>query len=226
MDKQARRGATLKVLYTILTLLHFGSLFAGTAYTTMGPVVKVESSVGTGTAFAISEGAGKTVLVTNWHVVRDDKKVVIKAFFWNKGRTKILAWYKLEGKVLSTHEALDLVLLTIPSVFEIPVARLSDAHELEILTAVLAVGCGLGEDVQIYRGVIIDQEWDSPTDSHSQNLIQTDCFIQPGVSGGPLWEFRNGRWQVIGIMCRGFRGTSMTFALPISRLIKLGKVTK
>jgi S1-C subfamily serine protease len=226
MDKQARRGATLKVLYTILTLLHFGSLFAGTAYTTMGPVVKVEASAGTGTAFAIRADRGKTILVTNWHVVRDDKKVSIKAFFWNEARTKILAWYKIEGKVLSTHKELDLALLEIPSVFKIPLARLSDAHALEILTPVLAVGCGLGEDVQIYRGVIIDQEWDSPTEANAQNLMQTDCFIQPGVSGGPLWEFRAGQWQVIGIMCRGFRGTGMTFAIPISRLKKLGRVTK
>ena len=212
----------MKILLIILTLFSVPELFGGLAYDVMSPVVKIETSRGFGSAVAVAENKSSTTLITNWHIVENDRKVTVRAFFWNDEHTQILGWFTTEATVLISKKDIDLALIQIPAYFKLPTAPIHVAKDLRLLTPVMAVGCGMEEDVQIYRGVITDQDWDDPKGAPSkQDLIQSDAFIQPGCSGGALWAQVGEEWKVIGITVGGFIGTAMTFSIPISRVFQL-----
>ena len=192
---------------------------ADEAYDVMAPVVKLEAPSWSGSGFAVKRDDNGTYILTNAHVVRGLKKINVKIFYWNEQKTKIVGWYMVEGKVVKVFDNADLGIVWISPWVALPVAEIAVAKDLRILTPAMAVGCGLGEDVQIYRGVITDQEWDCKSGKQDcTDLVQTDCHIVGGCSGGPLFVQHEGRWVVIGVMNSAFSGTRMTFAVPIWKL--------
>jgi serine protease Do len=156
---------------------------------------------GQGSGFIISaDGA----ILTNAHVVREAKQVTVKL----SDRREYVA------RVLGSDPATDIAVLKIDAK-GLPTVRLGDAKTAEVGDQVLAIGAPYGFEQTATQGIISAKGRSLPGDSFVP-FIQTDAAVNPGNSGGPLFD-AGGR--VIGINAQiysrsgGFQG--LAFAIPI-----------
>jgi len=156
---------------------------------------------GQGSGFIV--GADGTIL-TNAHVVRDAKEVTVKL----TDRREYVA------KVLGSDPKTDIAVLKIDAK-NLPVVTLGKVSDLRVGEWVLAIGSPFGFENTVTAGVVSAKGRSLPDDS-SVSFIQTDVAVNPGNSGGPLF---NTRGEVVGINSQiysrtgGYQGVS--FAIPI-----------
>jgi serine protease Do len=163
---------------------------------------------GVGSGFIISPDG---LILTNAHVVRDASEVTVKMTDRREYRAKVLgsdpktdvAVLKIEGKNL-------------------PVVPLGRTKDLKVGEWVLAIGSPYGLESTVTAGVVSAKGRSlGPEDSYVP-FIQTDVAVNPGNSGGPLF---NTRGEVIGINSQiysqtgGYQGLS--FAIPIDVATKI-----
>jgi serine protease Do len=172
-----------------------------------------------GSGFFISSNG---YLLTNRHVVDDVKKVTVTL---NDRR-------ELDADVVGTDERTDVAVLKVVG-DHYPALKLGDSDKLRVGEPVLAIGSPFGFDYSASAG-IISATSRSVTVDNAVPFIQSDVVLNPGNSGGPLF---NQRGDVIGINSRIFSGTGgymgLSFSIPIdvameiaNQLIKDGKVTR
>jgi len=146
-----------------------------------------EEEAGSG---VVVEIAGRTVVVTNRHVVHraslDDIKVRL-----DDGR-------ELVPRRLWSDAATDLAVLEIEA--DVDLARLADGDTVLVGDTVLAIGSPFGLARSITLGIVSakgrrDLELGDGA-VQFQDFIQTDAAINPGNSGGPLVNLRG---EVVGI---------------------------
>jgi serine protease Do len=156
---------------------------------------------GLGSGFIVSPDG---VIMTNAHVVRDAREVTVKL---NDRR-------EFRAKVLGTDPKTDIAVLKIDA-SNLPVVPLGHSSDLKVGEWVLAIGSPYGFDSTVTAGVVSAKGRSLPDDSNVP-FIQTDVAVNPGNSGGPLF---NTRGEVVGINSQiysqtgGFQGLS--FAIPI-----------
>ena len=156
---------------------------------------------GAGSGFIVSPDG---VILTNAHVVRDAKEVTVKL----QDRREYRA------RVLGSDAKTDVAVLKIDAK-NLPVVPIGKSSELKVGEWVLAIGSPFGLDSSVTAGVVSAKGRSLPDDS-AVPFIQTDVAVNPGNSGGPLF---NTRGEVIGINSQiysqtgGYQGLS--FAIPI-----------
>ena len=100
-------------------------------------------------------------------------------------------------------------------------SRLGNTSDLQVGEWVLAIGSPFGFENTVTAGVVSAKGRSLPDDS-AVPFIQTDVAVNPGNSGGPLF---NTRGEVIGINSQiysrtgGYQGLS--FAIPIDLALKI-----
>ncbi|NDP39752.1 MAG: Do family serine endopeptidase [Rhodoferax sp.] len=162
---------------------------------------------GQGSGFIISPDG---VILTNAHVVRDAKDVTVKLTDRREFRAKVL------GTDLKT----DVAVLKIDA-RDLPTITLGNTRDLNVGEWVLAIGSPFGFENSVTAGVVSAKGRSLPDDSFVP-FIQTDVAVNPGNSGGPLF---NTRGQVVGINSQiysqsgGYQGVS--FAIPIELASKV-----
>jgi Tfp pilus assembly protein PilF len=143
-------------------------------------------------------------VITTAHGVRDARNLRVKL---DDGRVFPARVERIGG------EDTDLALLAVPDMRLEP-ASLGSVRNLDAGDEVWAIGCPLGFEFSVTRGVVSslrDSEQGYP-------MIQTDVPVNPGSSGGPLFD-HDGR--VVGVIkSAAANRTRINFALPID----LGKV--
>jgi serine protease Do len=150
------------------------------------------------------------LILTNAHVVRDAKDVTVKL----SDRREYTA------KVLGIDTATDIAVLKIDAK-DLPVVRLGDPRNLEVGDPVLAIGAPYGLEQTATSGIVSAKGRSLPGDAVVP-FIQTDAAVNPGNSGGPLFD---GTGSVVGINSQiysrngGFQGVS--FAIPINVALKV-----
>ena len=156
---------------------------------------------GAGSGFIVSPDG---VILTNAHVVRDAKEVVVKM----QDRREYRA------RVLGSDPKTDVAVLKIDAK-NLPVVPIGKSSDLKVGEWVLAIGSPFGLDSTVTAGVVSAKGRSLPDDSNVP-FIQTDVAVNPGNSGGPLF---NTRGEVVGINSQiysqtgGYQGLS--FAIPI-----------
>ena len=172
---------------------------------------------GAGSGFIISPDG---VILTNAHVVRDAKEVTVKLQDRREYRARVLgsdaktdvAGLKIDAKNLPV----------------VPVGRSSD---LKVGEWVLAIGSPFGLESSVTAGVV-SAKGRSLGEETQVPFIQTDVAVNPGNSGGPLF---NTRGEVIGINSQIYSQTGgymgLSFAIPIDvafrikdQIVATGKV--
>jgi len=156
---------------------------------------------GAGSGFIVSPDG---VILTNAHVVRDAKEVTVKL----QDRREYRA------RVLGSDPKTDVAVLKIDAK-NLPVVPIGNSKELKVGEWVLAIGSPFGLDSTVTAGVVSAKGRSLDGDS-AVPFIQTDVAVNPGNSGGPLF---NTRGEVVGINSQiysqtgGYQGLS--FAIPI-----------
>jgi serine protease Do len=162
---------------------------------------------GQGSGFIISADG---LILTNAHVVREAKEVIVKL---NDRR-------EFSAKVLGLDPATDIAVLRIDAK-DLPTVRLGDPKGLGVGDPVLAIGAPFGFEQSATQGIVSAKGRSLPGDAVVP-FIQTDAAVNPGNSGGPLFD---GNGAVIGINAQiyshtgGYQGLS--FAIPIDVALKV-----
>jgi len=163
---------------------------------------------GMGSGFVISPDG---LILTNAHVVREAKEVTVKL----QDRREYRA------KVLGQDPVTDIAVLRIDAK-NLPMVRLGDPKQIEVGDPVLAIGAPYSLEQTATQGIVSAKGRSLPGDSTVVPFIQTDAAVNPGNSGGPLFD---GAGNVIGINAQiysqsgGYQGLS--FAIPIDVALKV-----
>jgi serine protease Do len=171
-----------------------------------------------GSGFIISQDG---LILSNAHVVDGAREVTIK----------LSDHREFKAKVLGADKSSDIAVLKIEA-HGLPVVRLGNSDELNVGDYVLAIGEPFGLEETATAGIISAKARSLPGDGYVP-FIQTDAAVNPGNSGGPLFDASG---AVVGINSQiysnsgGYQGVS--FAIPINaarqiseQIVKTGKVT-
>ena len=172
---------------------------------------------GQGSGFIVSADG---IILTNAHVVKDASEVTVK----------LTDRREFRAKVLGADPKTDVAVLKIEAK-DLPVVALGNVKDLRVGEWVLAIGSPFGFENTVTAGVVSAKGRSLPDDS-AVPFIQTDVAVNPGNSGGPLF---NSRGEVVGINSQiysqsgGYMGVS--FAIPIDvassvqkQIVTTGKV--
>jgi serine protease Do len=170
-----------------------------------------------GSGFIISADG---LLLTNAHVVDGAKEVTVK----------LSDHREFKAKVLGADKSSDIAVLKIDA-RDLQAVSLGNSDQLGVGDYVLAIGQPFGLEETATAGIVSAKGRSLPGDGYVP-FIQTDAAVNPGNSGGPLFD-ANG--TVVGINSQiysnsgGYQGVS--FAIPINlavqikdQIVKTGKV--
>ena len=172
-----------------------------------------------GSAFFISKDG---YLLTNRHVIDDASRITITL---NDRR-------ELDATLVGSDERTDIALLKVNGA-SFPELKIGDSNQLKVGEPVLAIGSPFGFDYSASAGIVSAKSRNMSGET-SVPFIQTDAALNPGNSGGPLF---NQRGEVVGVNSRIFSGTGgymgLSFSIPIDvamdvvqQLKTNGKVTR
>ena len=170
-----------------------------------------------GSGFIVSSDG---LILTNAHVVAGAQEVTVK----------LSNHQEYKAKVLGSDKSSDIAVLKIDA-HDLPTVQLGNSDQIAVGDYVLAIGEPFGLEETATAGIVSAKGRSLPGDGYVP-FIQTDAAVNPGNSGGPLFD-ANGR--VVGINAQiysnsgGYEGVS--FAIPINvavqvkdQLVKTGKV--
>ncbi|RMG84188.1 MAG: serine protease [Bacteroidetes bacterium] len=165
-------------------------------------LIQIATPYSTGTGFYLRS---PNLVVTNEHVVRDNREVVIEG----------ARLPKQLARVLFTDQKLDLAFLEMPAKADLPEVRLSAGSEVKAGDRVIALGHPFGVKFSVTQGIISN----SAHEQDGVRYLQHDAALNSGNSGGPLV---NTAGEVIGVNTFVVReGENMGFSLPVEYLAEL-----
>ena len=154
-----------------------------------------------GTAFFVTADG---YMLTNHHVVEGADKITVTL----NDRTE------LDATLVGSDERSDVAVLKVTGK-QFPALPIGDSNRLKVGEPVLAIGSPFGFDYSASAGIVSAKSRNFSRET-SVPFIQTDVALNPGNSGGPLF---NQRGEVIGINSRIFSGTGgymgLSFSIPI-----------
>ncbi len=183
---------------------------------------KAPPSHGIGSGFIVSADG---YVLTNAHVVSDASEVTVK----------LTDRREFAAKVIGVDKRSDVALIKIAAT-GLPFVHFGDPSRIKPGQWAIAIGSPFGFENSVTAGVVSATGRTLPDDSGSSYVpfIQTDAAVNPGNSGGPLFNLDG---QVIGINSQIYSRTGgymgMSFAIPIDvalnvkdQLLKNGKVNR
>ena len=164
-----------------------------------GPREFQSQSLGSG--FIISQDG---YILTNAHVVETADEITVK----------LTDKREFKAKVIGADRRTDIALIKIDAT-GLPAVKVGDPGRLRVGEWVLAIGSPFGFENTVTAGIVSAKGRSLPQENYVP-FIQTDVAVNPGNSGGPLFNLRG---EVVGINSQiysrtgGFMGLS--FAIPI-----------
>ena len=161
-------------------------------------------------------------VMTNAHVVQAADEITVR----------LTDKREFKAKVIGSDRRTDVALIKIEAT-GLPVVKFGDPARLKVGEWVVAIGSPFGFDNTVTAGIVSAKGRSLPQENFVP-FIQTDVAVNPGNSGGPLFNMRG---EVVGINSQiysrtgGFMGLS--FAIPIDvandiaqQLRASGKITR
>jgi serine protease Do len=174
---------------------------------------------GLGSGFIVSADG---VILTNAHVVSEADEVIVKLTDKREFKAKVTGIDKLSDVAVLKVDAKNL-----------PTVKIGDSQHARVGEWVIAIGSPFGFENTVTAGIISAKSRSLPNEGYVP-FLQTDVAVNPGNSGGPLFNLSG---EVIGINSQiysrsgGYQGLS--FAIPIDvamkverQLIDHGKVSR
>jgi len=173
---------------------------------------------GEGSGFIVSPNG---YILTNAHVVAEASEVMVR----------LTDRREFSAKVVGVDRRTDVAVIRI-NADQLPTVTIGDPSRLRPGEWVVAIGSPFGFENSVTAGIVSATSRSLPNDYTP--FIQTDAAVNPGNSGGPLFNLRG---EVVGINSQiysrsgGFMGIS--FAIPIdlamnveAQLVKTGHVER
>jgi serine protease Do len=166
-----------------------------------------QPSASLGSGFIVSSDG---YILTNAHVVDGANVVTVK----------LTDKREFRAKVVGADKQSDVAVLKIDA-SNLPTVKIGDPNQSKVGQWVVAIGSPYGFDNTVTSGIISAKSRSLPNENYTP-FIQTDVPVNPGNSGGPLFNLQG---EVIGInsmiysQTGGFQGLS--FAIPINEAIKV-----
>ncbi len=143
-------------------------------------------------------------ILTNAHVAQDADKIIIR----------LSDQRERPAKVIGVDELTDVALLKIEGE-NLPAVKIGDSDALEVGEWVLAIGSPFGLEHTATQGIVSAVGRNLPSGAYVP-FIQSDVAVNPGSSGGPLFNLRG---EVVGINSQIYSSTGgymgLSFAIPI-----------
>ena len=165
------------------------------------PQMPPQPRQGMGSGFIVESNG---TILTNAHVVEGADEV----------RVRLTDRREFKGKVVGTDKATDIAVVKIDAK-GLPTVKLGDPSQIKVGEWVLAIGSPFGFENTVTAGIVSATSRSLPDGTYVP-FIQTDAAVNPGNSGGPLFNLKG---EVIGINSQiysrsgGFQG--IAFAVPI-----------
>jgi serine protease Do len=184
-----------------------------------GPRANLPPARGAGSGFIINSDG---YILTNTHVVANAEEVTVR----------LTDRREFAAKVIGADERTDVAVIKI-SATNLPIVKLGDPSRIKPGQWVLAIGSPFGFENSATAGIISATSRSVPGENYVP-FIQTDVAVNPGNSGGPLFNMAG---EVIGINSQifsrtgGFMGVSFAIPIDVARnveeqLIKTGRVVR
>jgi serine protease Do len=160
-----------------------------------------------GSGFIVSPDG---VILTNAHVIDDATEVTVK----------LTDRREFRAKVIGSDKPSDVAVLKINAT-GLPTVKLGSSLNEKVGEWVLAIGSPFGFENSVTAGIVSAKSRSLPDGTYVP-FIQTDVAVNPGNSGGPLFNMKG---EVIGINSQiythtgGYQGLS--FAVPIDLAVKV-----
>jgi serine protease Do len=174
---------------------------------------------GMGSGFIVEPNG---VILTNAHVVAGADEV----------RVRLTDRREFKGKVLGVDKPTDIAVIRIDAK-GLPTVKLGDPGSIRVGEWVVAIGSPFGFENTVTAGIVSATSRSLPDGTYVP-FIQTDAAVNPGNSGGPLFNMKG---EVIGINSQiysrtgGYQG--LAFAIPVdvaanvkTQLVQHGKVER
>src|SRR6267154_499946 len=185
-----------------------------------GPRANQPPSRGAGSGFIINSDG---YILTNTHVVANADEVTVR----------LTDRREFPAKVIGADERTDVAVIKINAT-SLPIVKLGDPARIKPGQWVLAIGSPFGFENSATAGIISATSRSVPGENNYVPFIQTDVAVNPGNSGGPLFNMAG---EVIGINSQifsrtgGFMGVSFAIPIDVARnvgeqLIKTGHVVR
>ena len=156
---------------------------------------------GQGSGFIVSPDG---YILTNAHVVDNAETVTVR----------LTDRREFKAKVVGTDKTSDVAVLKIES-SSLPTVRLGKSAEANVGEWVVAIGSPYGFENTVTAGIVSAKSRSLPDASYTP-FIQTDVAVNPGNSGGPLFNLAG---EVIGINSQIYSRTGsfsgISFAIPV-----------
>src|SRR5487761_2515859 len=160
-----------------------------------------QESQSLGSGFIISSDG---YILTNAHVVDHADKITVR----------LTDKREFKAKVIGADKRTDVAIIKIDA-SGLPVVKPGDPNKLKVGEWVLAIGSPFGFDNTVTAGIVSGKARSLP----QENLvpfIQTDAAVNPGNSGGPLFNMRG---EVVDMNSQIYSRTGgymgLSFAIPI-----------
>lgn len=177
-----------------------------------GPGQGPRRGAGFGSGFIISEDG---YVITNAHVVNNASEI----------KVGLHDRREFNAELIGSDTASDIALLKLEAT-GLPVVTIGDSEDLRVGEWVLAIGSPFGFEHTATQGIVSALARSLPDDTYVP-FIQTDVAVNPGNSGGPLF---NTDGDVVGVNSQiysrsgGYQGLS--FAIPINVAISIADQLK
>ncbi len=197
-------------------LLTAAEVYAANVQSTVGITTSITTNYWGYQTTSAASGSGFIVtdtgyIVTNFHVIEDSNSITVSLY---NGST-------YDAALMGYDESNDLAILKIEAEGLSPVI-LGDSDNLNVGDSVVAIGNPLGElTFSLTSGSISAKDREvTMSNSLTMNLLQTDCAINSGNSGGALFNMYG---EVIGITNAKYSSSgseasidNIGFAIPIN----------
>lgn len=140
-------------------------------------------------------------ILTNYHVIDKAKEV----------RVTLSDREEYQAQLVGVDPGTDLALIKIHPGKKLTAARLADSDRLQVGDTILAIGNPWGMGQSVTKGIVSAKERSVGLNPYEE-LIQTDAAINPGYSGGGLFNLTG---ELVGIVSSTLTNSQgISFAIP------------
>jgi len=166
----------------------------------------VESGAGSGVIYSVTEDGKTAYIVTNNHVISGADTITVRLTNGNK----------YTAKLCGTDASSDIAVIAIEVTEPITVAQMGSSRGLVLGETVLAIGNPLGElGGTVTDGIISALAREVEIDGQSMTLLQTNAAVNPGNSGGGLFNMKGELIGVVNAKSSGNSVENIGFAIPV-----------